>query len=306
MSSEAALNDSYSSRLRPIDVATLAYILIEVLIILVFMSGRPGWLYMLFFYISAAIIVLLMTAFPFDEFSGPGKMVRILYPVVLILFFSRAMGTQLFIIFDKPFDTIIHQIELGVFGIDPAFAVQKYIDVWLNEVMSFGYSIYYLFLPSALILFLLSRKWNSLEKMVLAGAIAYYLCFLISVFFPVVGPRFFLDDIYYLPVVGPFFTPVASAIVNLGSHYGASMPSSQCAVALIAAWSIGRDFKKLKIPVIFITLLICLSTVYGRFHYLTESLAGVIIGILGLWISNRWQNRFMKRKENGSAITGDN
>ncbi|UCC79467.1 MAG: phosphatase PAP2 family protein [Candidatus Zixiibacteriota bacterium] len=301
MSSGVALNDSYRSRLRPIDIATLAYVLIEISVILVFMSGKPGWLYMLFFYMSAVCIVLLMIAFPFDEFSRPGRMIRIVYPVVLIVFFYRALGAQLFMVFDKPLDYIIHQTELNIFGIDPAFAVQKYIDIWLNEFMSFGYSFFYLFFLSAIILLLLLRKWSCLEKMILSSAIAYYLCFLISIFFPVAGPRFYLDDIYYLPIIGPFFTPIAKIIVNSGGHYGASMPSSQCAVAFIVAWRLGSDVKKLRIPAIFIVLLICMSTVYGRFHYLTESLTGVIIGILGLWISNRWQDRFMKQRENGSA-----
>lgn len=304
MLSGAAVNDNYLSRFRPVDIATLAYVLIEISVILVFMSGRPGWFYMLFFYISAACIVLLMVAFPFNELSSSGRAIRTIYPVVLIIFFYRALGPQLFVVFDKPFDPVIHQFEFNVFGMDPAFAIQKYIDIWLNELMSFGYFSFYLIIPFAIIIYILLKKWKSLEKMILSIAVAYYLCFLLFIFFPVTGPGFYLDDIYYLPIIGPFFTPITKNIVSINGHYGASMPSSHCAIAFIIAWRIGRDIKKLLIPAIFITTLLCLSTVYGRFHYLTEALAGVIIGGLGVWISNRWQIRFAERKENENAVVG--
>ena len=305
MSSGVAANDNYRNRIRPVDIATLAYILIEISVILFFMSGRPGWIYMLFFYISAACIVLLMVAFPFNQLSVAGRAVRTIYPVVLIVFFYRALGPQMFVIFDKPFDSVIHQFEFSVFGIDPAFAIQKYIDIWLNEFMSFGYFSFYLFIPTVIIIYLLLGKWKSLEKMILSGALAYYFCFLIFVFYPVAGPGYYLEDIYYLPIIGPFFTPIAKNIAGLGGHFGASMPSSHCAIAFVVAWRIGRDIKKLLIPAIFIMTLLCLGTVYGRFHYLTEAVAGVIIGGLGVWISSRWQIRFVRQKENENVVIGN-
>ncbi|UCE66206.1 MAG: phosphatase PAP2 family protein [Candidatus Zixiibacteriota bacterium] len=298
------MKNNYLDRFRPVDIATLAYIIIEIIVILIFMSDRPGWLYLLFLYISAVCIVFLMVAFPIDYSSFSGRAIRTIYPVVLIVFFYRALGPQLFVIFDVPFDPIIHQFELNIFGMDPGFAMQKYIDIWLNEFMNFWYFSLYLIIPSAIIIYLLLKKWKSLEKMILSIAVAYYLCFLLFIFYPVTGPEFYLEDIYYLPIIGPLFTPITKIIVSAGGHYGASMPSVHCAIAFIVAWRIGSDSRKLVIPAILITILTCLSAVYGRFHYLTDAAAGVIIGGLGVWISNRWQNRFAERKENVNPVFG--
>jgi len=296
--SEAALNNNYWRRFRPVDIATLAYISIELFVILVFMAGKPGWLYMLLFYISAACVVFLMVSFPFDESSFSGRTIRVVYPMILFIFFYRALGAQIFIVFDKPFDWMVHQFESIIFGMDPAFAAQKYIDIWINEIMNFGYFSYYLLLPATILIYVFLKKWKSLEIMILSSAIAFYICYILFVFYPVTGPRFYLEDIYYLPIIGPFFTPLAKNVVEFGGHHGAAMPSSHCAIAFIVAWRIGKDIRKLMIPVVLIAVLLCLSTVYGRFHYLTDVIAGVIIGALSVWISSHWYGAFLKRKKN--------
>lgn len=262
------------------------------------MAGRPGWFIMLLFYIAAACIVFLMVAFPFDEKSFPWRIIRVSYPMILFIFFYKAIGPQIFLIFDKPFDWMVHNFELSVFGIDPAFAAQRYIDIWMNEFMNFGYFTYYFLLPTALVLFIIMKKWNSLEKMILSSAVTFYICYLIFIFYPVTGPRFYLEQTYYLPIIGPFFTPLTQSVVNFGGLYGGAMPSSHCAIALVVTWRMGRDIRQLAIPIVLIALLLCTSTVYGRFHYLTDVIAGLIIGSLGLWISNRWFNGFLNK--NGS------
>jgi membrane-associated phospholipid phosphatase len=265
--------------------------------VLAFMPGRPGWLYLFFFYLSAACVVLIMVAFPFDESSALWRAVRNVYPLVLFIFFYRAIGPQIFMVFDKPFDPAVHRLELNIFGVDPAFYWQKYMDVWLNELMNFGYFSYYLLLPSAVVAFVLMKKWKSLDRLMLSSAIAFYICYILYIFCPVVGPRFFLSDIYYLPIFGPFFTPLTQKVVDFGGHYGAAMPSSHCAIALIVAWRVSRDLKGLMFPAILVSILLCLGTIYCRFHYLTDVLAGLIIGVLGIWAADRWIARFTDRRE---------
>ena len=126
------------------EIATLAYIVIEILIVASLMIGRPGWFYMLFFYFSAAAIVLIMAAFPFDESSVFQRTVRNAYPMILFLFLYKAVGPQIFLVFDQPFDPQVHGLELSMLGLDPAFYLQKYVEIWVNELMGFAYFSYYI------------------------------------------------------------------------------------------------------------------------------------------------------------------
>jgi len=301
LSSVESAKNKFISRVRPIDIATLAYIFVELLLILIFMTDKPEWPYMGLFYGSSACIVLLIVNFPVGEKNELWMIVRTIYPMFLFVIFYRAIAPQIFIVFDRPFDWMVHGIELKVLGGDPAFFMQRYLEIWLNEIMSFGYFSYYLQFPIAVALFILLKKQKSLEKIILASSVTFYICYIIFILYPVTGPRFYLEDIYYLPIVGPIFTPLVRKIVDFGGHYGAAMPSSHCAIALVIAWRISKDIPKLAIPAIVMLILLCASTVYGRFHYLTDVFFGLIIGALGLWIAGRWSRVFLKEREAGKG-----
>ncbi len=70
----------------------------------------------------------------------------------------------------------------------------------------------------------------------LTTCLTFFISYVIFLIYPVVGPRIYLDDIFYLPLVGPYFTPLAQKIVTKGGLFGGAMPSSHCAVALVAVW----------------------------------------------------------------------
>lgn len=301
MSSVESAKNKFLSRVRPIDIATLAYIFVELLLILIFMTDKPEWPYMALFYGSSACIVLLIVNFPISEKNKLWMIVRTIYPMFLFVIFFRAIAPQIFIVFDRPFDWMINGIELKVLGSDPAFFLQRYLEIWLNELMSFAYFSYYLQLPAAVGLFILLKKQKSLEKIMLASSVTFYICYIIFILYPVTGPRFYLEDIYYLPIIGPVFTPLAQKIVDFGGHYGASMPSSHSAVSLVIAMRISKDIPRLAIPAALMLILLCASSVYGRYHYLTDVFFGLIIGALGLWIASRWSRVFFKERGEGKG-----
>ena len=85
MSSADTKLDNLAIRFRPLDIATLAYIASELLIILIFMVGRPGWSYLLLFYLAAAGIVILIVMFDMAVLGPFWKALRLLYPLFLFV-----------------------------------------------------------------------------------------------------------------------------------------------------------------------------------------------------------------------------
>jgi membrane-associated phospholipid phosphatase len=293
-------------RLRPVDMATGLYIIMEIILLLIFMIGRPGWQYLLFFYMAALGVVALMVLLNFEEAAPFWRIIRIIYPLFLFTLFYEAVGPQIFMIFDNPFDSHVVGLEKMIFGVDPAFAIQPHIEVWLNELMSFAYFSYYLMLPGVAIILLVKRRFGSLERMVLAAAVTFYVCYLIFIFYPVVGPRFHLADYYYLPLIGPFFTPLMQRILAAGGLFGGAMPSSHCAVALVALWTLAREVRKAAVPAMLLLALLCVGTIYGRCHYVSDVVAGLLLGTAVLWITKFWQGRFfaVQRESNGDFLVG--
>jgi len=282
---------------RPLDIASLAYIAIQISLVLSFIAGGAGWVFFLIFYSSAAGIALIFAAFPVPKTGIVWKALRIYYPLFLFILFYEAVGPQVFIIFKEPLDRYVAALERLIFGVDPAFAVQPYMEIWLNELMNIAYICGFFLIPTAVVLLSLKRRWAALEKMTLACGIAFYSSYVTFILFPVVGPGFFLSDHYYLPMIGPFFTPIAGEIVDRAAFYGGAMPSSYCAVALVVAIAIMAEFRRFRLFIVAFLTLLCLSMIYGRYQYASSVTAGLVLGLISIKASRIWLNRFAKKQD---------
>lgn len=294
MLSQAPSTDRPSG-FRPLDTATLIYLLYQLAMVLLFMTGKYGWYYFLGFYLAAVCIVVVFTTFPMPQ-NKFWKAARLVYPLFLVTFLYEALNPQIFLLHPVPFDSQIHNSEMALLGANLSFAMQPYMQIWLNELMSFAYVSYYFYLPLAVVILFLRNRWEMLEKMALASLVTYYTCYAIFIFYPVMGPRFYLNNIYYLPLIGPFFTPLAQEIVARGGLHGGAMPSSHCAVALVIAWYIAHELRRFAVPIVIMLVLLCISTVYGRYHYIADVVAGLLVGTIYIILTSQWQNSFLTKK----------
>ena len=274
----------------PIDAATLAYVAIEAVLVAIFMSARQGWYIYLGLYVSAAALTLMITLMSYQ--GKIWRTIRLVYPLIIMSFLYEALNPQIFMIHSLPFDSRVNALEMAILGFDSSFALLPQMTVWRNEVMSLAYMSYYFLVPAAVFSMAFRGRWESLEKMALAACVTFYACYLIFIFFPVLGPRFYLGNIYYLPFDGPLFTPLVRKIVNAGGLYGGAMPSSHCGIALVVVWYMLKEFKKATLPFLTLIILLCVSTVYGRFHYLSDVIAGLLLAAAMLMITSVWHRRF--------------
>jgi membrane-associated phospholipid phosphatase len=278
---------------RPLDIALISYILFELAIVLLFMTGHSGWIFFFGFYIAAGCLAFMVSMVPM---RGSWRLLRLIYPVVIMTLLYEALNFQIFLIQHHSFDNQIFSLEMAIFGFDISFAAQRYMEIWLNEIMNLIYISYYLFIPVAILILAIRRLWDSLEKMVLSASLTFFACYIIFLLYPVFGPRYYLESIYYLPMIGPVFTPLAQKIVNSGGLYGGAMPSSHCAVALVAVWFLFRKLKYTRVLLLALYIMLCVSTVYGRYHYISDVFAGIIIGFFGIALGSIWQSRFLRQR----------
>ena len=302
MSFPESANGKIQEGLRPIDIATLFYVILEMAIIVIFMTHWRGWYFAFGFYVVALGMVLMFTVFPMPSPPVWWKVLRIIYPAILVSIFYEALRSQIFLIHGNSFDAQILGFEKGILGYDLYFVLQRHMTIALNELFSLSYMSYYILLPLALFLLIFKRRWQTLERMVLACGTAFYACFIIFILYPVVGPRFYLQSEFYLPIIGPLFTPLAHMIVAGGGLHGAAMPSSHCAIALTAVVFLTREFKGKTIPLWVVLVLLCCATVYGRYHYFTDVIVGLTIGTLSIILTSYWQNRFLMGKRELAGI----
>jgi membrane-associated phospholipid phosphatase len=86
---------------------------------------------------------------------------------------------------------------------------------------------------------------------------------------------------------GGFFTKLMGVIEGFGRVHGAAFPSlhvSGSFVAVLGAWRYRRWLFWVFLP-FFICMMV--STVYGRYHYIADVLAGLVTGALGYWLGEK-------------------
>jgi membrane-associated phospholipid phosphatase len=187
--------------------------------------------------------------------------------------------------------------EKAVFGLQPLVWIQKFYSPPLTEWMFFVYVVYIVIYPilGAVIYFRHGEEAN--EDYLFELGLVNLVCGVGFILFPVAGPlhvekvRVLLTE----PLRGGFFAAVAE---NIRAHVhaaGGTIPSPHCAVATVM-WFMSLKYARLGFwllaPVI---LSLYVSTVYGRFHYLSDSVIGIAAAVVVLltapYIAKAWSRR---------------
>jgi membrane-associated phospholipid phosphatase len=202
-------------------------------------------------------------------------------------------------------DQSVLDLEQAVFGAQPTLWLERWVRPWLTEWLMFTYVIYLGLYPALSVLFWRRSGEAAVEHYLLALALANVACDLGFVLYPVAGPIPFMGERYTVPLQGWGWTWLAE-LVRAKAHYvGGTIPSTHCAAATAmwgAAWRWHRPAFWALAPVV---LSIYPSTVYGRFHYVTDAATGVLVAIGALWAAppllGAWKRLAARRAAHGVA-----
>ena len=275
-------------RFYTIDWVTIVYLAVLSLLILVFSHNQPNWPYFILYNFFILVIILAIVRFLSDEQNPWKRLFRHWYPMALFTFLYEETGYLVHIIFPNWFDAWINQLELRLFGVHPTVWLQKIVSVPLSEYMMLSYFSYYFLMPVLGGLLYFKNKIKEFDQFLLACAVAFYISYLGFLFMPVEGPRHAISYLHNVELVGVLFAPLAQYVVKMAGLHGGCMPSSHVAVALVAMIYSIRHEKTL--AWIYTPLVISLfaATVYGRFHYFLDVVAGILVGFLALFICDKF------------------
>ena len=213
------------------------------------------------------------------------------------------------------------QFEQDLFGCQPALLFCKHLP-WMvvSELMDMGYFMYYPMIAAVVFYYFFKRyaEFDRCATIILASFFIYYVAFL---FVPVVGPTFYyhavgVDEIAkgVFPALGDYFNYHQDCLPTPGYPDGifyqlvedakaagerptAAFPSSHVGISTICmclVWHTKkRKFFYVLLPVYFF---LCLATVYIQAHYLVDSLAGLVTGIL-LYVLLSLATKNLRNKE---------
>ena len=235
---------------------------------------------------AAVAAVLWLARRPLPE-GALLRFLRISLPVAVTPLLYTELETLNQLVAPGYLDATVQAWEAAVFGFQPSVAWARSWP-WLpvSEAFHLGYVAYYLVVPAAAVAAFRSAGDRGLERAIVTVGLAFFVCYVCFAVFPVAGPRYEFPRIVGRPADGAVFA-VVHGVLEAGSSKGTAFPSSHVAAAAAALLACRRDalraFRWLLIPVVLLTL----GTVYGRFHYAVDALAGLAVGAAA-WAVTPW------------------
>jgi hypothetical protein len=176
-------------------------------------------------------------------------------------------------------DTYLVEFENKLFGLQPLFVIKSIANPVLTELLMLCYFLYVPILP-LIFLYMHWRKIENPDEYVTRLSITYTLTFLLFFIFPIACPRHFIP-LQELPVLRGI--AIGDLVISGWSKYdikGGCFPSPHCAAGITIIYFLYKRKLSIAFPITLIMIGMFISTFYGVFHYLTDSITGIILSLI--------------------------
>jgi len=293
-----------ASYLHATDILVIGFLILLSAINVVFLTRIPQWkMLLLINALSVAFILLLAYA----RNTSRTKIIRIVHDwyVAPAVFFSFK---ELYFLIrpihsGHDYDDVLITIDRWLFGVNPTEWLMQFAHPVLTEVLQVAYtSFYFLFLIMGCELYR-RRTPEMFHYFMFTCVYGFFLSYLGYFLLPAVGPRFTLHDFSMLDkeLPGILLTPYLRWFVNAGESIPMGVPN---AVALVGTQRdvfpsghtmmtlvliyLSARFRLKSRHFIYLTgTLLIIATVYQRYHYVIDLLAGAVFMAFCVWTSPR-------------------
>jgi membrane-associated phospholipid phosphatase len=260
---------------RPTDLVTIGYQLIVLFIIVLNFRAVHNVYYFILFHILAVIFLCWL---PFTDDSPFFRWLKNWNAILIIPMNYSELHYLVHNVHPKDFDNLLMQIDYRFFGVHPTVWMEAWTRPWVTEYLQIVYASFY-FLPIVLAIYLLKKNLQSdFRYFVFVIVLGYYASYLGYFSVPALGPRFTLDHLQNVPLTGLWSAEALREALNkLESIQRDAFPSGHTVITLLTMWY-ARKYSKTYFRILMVigTSLI-FSTVYLRYHYVIDVLAGFLL-----------------------------
>lgn len=209
------------------------------------------------------------------------------YPHLFFLFCFEELGEMVHLVYPGWFDVRLIAFDYRLAGVHPSVWLEQFAFPALNDFMQFAYITYFFYLVVLGGILYYRRDWKAYWSAMTYVVVAYSIGYTFSIFYPIESPWFAMAGSWCGELKGGFFTALINLIEHFGRVRGAAFPSEHVAGSTAALWGAWRHRRWLFWVFLPFAVLMCVSTVYGRYHYAADVFAGMATGTLGYLIGGR-------------------
>jgi len=311
---------SFIKKLKSFDIVVIVFFILLTILNIIFRNDIPQW--KLFIILNIGVIAFSFALAYFED-KWDNAFWRILhywYIAPLIIFTFKEIYFMIKPIRGQDYDYLFIQIDRWIFGTDPTVFIYQFAHPVITEILQIAYGLFYL-LPLILSLFLLKfKRYLAVDYTVFAVVYGFYLSYLGYFALPGVGPRFTLHDfgLTDAELPGLFFTKHLRELTHIGESIPTGtpdpinvvqrdiFPSGHTMITLIVMYLSVKFRSKVRYFLVPEGILLIISTVYLRYHYVIDLLGGFAFAAFSLWsgkfIFNWWRRKVGKEEIDFSKV----
>jgi len=284
-------------RLRPLEAVNLAAlaVLCAVTLLLWRRLADPGEILLRYALMGAFVAIVVFVTQRAERLPRALSVVVDFYPAAFIPFVFESLGPLIPAAMGEARDDLLIALDRAILGEDVTVLLQPYVTPSWAAFFYVAYATYY-FLPLVLGGFLWSRDVALARRFIFTLSVCFYVSYAGYFTIPAYGPRTALAERHTVPLET---SPVARAIsrtINELEHTKLDVfPSGHTMITvavLVVAWKRMRKLFWFLLPV---ALLLIFSTMYCRYHYVVDVLAGIVLALVTVPLGDRLYESLARR-----------
>jgi len=281
--------------LRPADALNLGFLMLLTVVVVAFSSIIPKAPILVLLYSGLILSQILLVRFR-ERGRAMHWMYHLIFPTISILAIFDSLEQIVHYINPVDIDPLLIELDHLIFNGHPTVMMEGMLNPLLTDILQLAYSSYY-FLPVGLgAVLLIKRDERSFDRSLFLIMFCFYLSYVGYLLFPAIGPRFTLDHLQQTDLRGVLiFDPLYSLLNRLEGVKRDAFPSGHTGIALTVLMLSFRYEKRLFMLFLPFVAALVFSTVYLRYHYVVDVLAGIALTALTLLIGERYYEYREKR-----------
>jgi membrane-associated phospholipid phosphatase len=282
-------------RIRPTEAAHLIVLSVLTGLAILLHNRLQDFRGMLLGYAGLALFVAVIVALAPGEDRYPPPLTFFIdfYPAFFLPILFNTLEPLIKALRGGPRDAWLIAADRALFGVDVTVWAQRLVRPWLNDVFYVFYSTYY-FIALTLGLVLWVRSRPTARRFVFTLMVVYYVSWTGYFIIPALGPRFAQAAAYTVSLTTtPLSRAINDTINNMEKTKFDVFPSGHTMISvcvLLVAWKRARDVFWILLP---IATGLVLSTVYCRYHYVIDVIAGTTLAFVTVPLGDGIYDRLM-------------
>jgi len=273
----------------------------------------------LFNIVANLIIFYFVILINSEEQQGNNKMwfifTRNIYYLLIILFVYSQFQILIKAFRTIDYDNLLIKLDLYLLGENAGDYFVKYSSPILTEYLQIAYSLFY-FLPVIVGWEIWKRQEENLDLFARNIIFAYFFSYFLYLILPAIGPRFTIYNFTKLSedLPGLYLTKFLRWAINVGGgitndHLNPTylvnrdcMPSGHTMITLVTIYYSFKLKTKVKSIILILGLSVIFATIYMRYHYFVDIIAGFVFGFISIWLEPYFNKIIRRIKIKSSSL----